>query len=232
MRKLSLAFIFSAIFALSTFQANAQFSNLLRDLRSTAELLAKPLQIQKQEPFTPADATKEATQQPATTPVSPQVSKGSPALNQDIAFQCKINDKVIIYKNNFSSDDPNINITLNHIHSKRLMQDYDYRTTLQDPLYVTEEIGHRVSVTTAYFQDKQMTYGVSFCQGMMCAKPKQPYSFTVFIAENKIQQDFCDEDSASAFNFPIKTDQNGELVTHMKEVIVIKKTNLKFTPSL
>jgi hypothetical protein len=229
MNKLSLQFIFSVILTLSTFQANAQFSNLLRDLKSTAESITKPLQAPKQEPFVPG-SPKETVQQPATTAVTPPVTKGPPKPDPEIAFQCKVNGKEIIYRNNFASDDPNINITLDHIHSKRLMQDYDYRTTSKEPLYVNEETGQRVSVTTVYFKDKQMTYGISFCQGMMCGNPNQPYSFTVFNGEKKVQQDFCDEDSASEFKFPIKTDSNGKLMTTMKDVIVIKKTNLKFNP--
>lgn len=230
MNKLNLQLFFSIILALSTFQANAQFSNLLRDLKSTAESLTKPLQTPKQEPFVPGPPAKEAGQQTATAPIAPALTKGPPKPDPDIAFQCKINGKDVIYRNNFASDDPNINITLDHIHSKRLMQDYDYRTTSKEPLFINEETGHRVSVTTAYFKDKQMTYGISFCQGMMCGNPNQPYSFTVFNGDKKVQQDFCDEDSASEFNFPIKTDKNGKLITTMKEVIVIKKTNLKFNP--
>ncbi len=93
-----------------------------------------------------------------------------------------------------------------------------------------EESGNRFSITTVYFKDKKTTYGISFCEGMMCGNPSQPYSFSIFDGAKKVKQEFCDEDTASNFNFPIKADKNGKLSSQEKNVIIIKKSPLKFNP--
>ena len=46
----------------------------------------------------------------------------------------------------------------------------------------------------------------------------------------KIILNDCDENTANAFNFPIDIDKQGNAVTQMKDVLIIKKSNLKFDP--
>ena len=207
----------------STGTAHAQFGNLLNDLKSAIDGASQnqkteQAQSSKQQPVTPAPATQK------TAP------KGPPATSRDIAFQCKVNGKDLIYKNNLDSDDPNISVRMANVNAKTLPTDYDWRSEYKDPLYLTEETGNRVSVTTVYFKVKQMTYGISYCEGMMCGNPNQPYSFAIFNGDKKVSQEFCDEDTASEFNFPVKADKNGKLASQLKEVIVIKKSPLKFNP--
>lgn len=223
---------------LTTGSAHAQFGNLLKDIKSATEGVlqnknAEPVQSQdqqlKQQPFTPGPATNENS-----TPVAKanqnETTNRPPQPSPYIAFQCKINGKELVYGNNLDSDDPNINVRMANVNAKPLQMDYDWRSEAKDPLYLTEETGNRFSVTTVYFKIKQMTYGISFCQGMMCGNPNQPYSFAIFSGDKKVKQEFCDEDSASEFNFPVKVDKNGKLTSQMKDVIIIKKSALKFNP--
>ena len=226
---------------LSAGSAHAQFGNLLKDLKSATEgatqnQKVEPPQTQqqtqptKQQPFVPGPATKENSAPTAQPAAQKTVPKGPPATSRDIAFQCKVNGKELIYGNNLDSDDPNINVRMANVNAKPLLMDYDWRSEAKDTLYLTEETGNRVSVTTVYFKVKQMTYGISFCEGMMCGNPNQPYSFTIFNGDKKVKQEFCDEDTASEFNFPVKADKNGKLSSQLKNVLVLKKSPLKFNP--
>ena len=226
---------------LSVGSAHAQFGNLLKDLKSATEgatqnQKVEPPQTQqqtqpaKQQPFVPGPATKENSA-PATQPAAQKTaSKGPPATSREIAFQCKVNGKELIYGNNLDSDDPNITVRMANVNAKPLLMDYDWRSEAKDTLYLTVETGNRVSVTTVYFKVKQMTYGISFCEGMMCGNPNQPYSFAIFNGDKKVKQEFCDEDTASEFNFPVKADKNGKLSSQQKNVLVLKKSPLKFNP--
>lgn len=222
---------------LSAGSAHAQFGNLLKDLKSATEGATQNQKVEqpqaqpaKQQPFIPGTATKDNSA-PTTQPAAQKTaSKGPPATSREIAFQCKVNGKELIYGNNLDSDDPNINVRMANVNAKPLLMDYDWRTESKDTLYLTEETGNRVSVTTVYFKAHQMTYGISFCEGMMCGNPNQPYSFTVFNGNKKVKQEFCDEDTASEFNFPVKADKNGKLTSQQKNVLVLKKSPLKFNP--
>jgi len=158
------------------------------------------------------------------------ISKGPPGKNEFVAFQCKINGKELIYSNNFDSDDPNISVRMANVNAKPILMDYDWRSSSKSTLFLNEEVGDRVSITTVYFKDKQSTYGISFCEGMMCGNPNQPYSFSIFNGDKKVKQEFCDEDSASEFNFPIKADKKGKYLSQMKSVIIVKKSPLRFNP--
>jgi hypothetical protein len=157
-------------------------------------------------------------------------SKGPPGKNEFVAFQCKINGKDLIYSNNFDSDDPNISVRMANVNNKPLLMDYDWRSSNKATLFLNEEVADRATVTTVYFKDKQTTYGISFCEGMMCGNPNQPYSFSIFNGDKKVKQEFCDEDSASEFNFPIKADKKGKYNSQNKSVIIFKKSPLKFNP--
>lgn len=230
MKKIFLSMIASFIFTLTSFEVNAQFGGILNDLKSAAESALRPQQSAKPETFPGVSSVKEPSSAISNSNSPGQVAQKPPVASREIAFQCKINGKEVVYRNEFDSDDQRISMTFAHINQKRLQLDYDYRTTFKEPLYVHEELGHRFSITTVYFKEKQMTYGISHCQGMMCGNPDQPYSFTIFNGDKKVRQDFCDENTASEFNFPLKIDKNGKLITDLKEVIVIKKTKLKFNP--
>jgi hypothetical protein len=117
-----------------------------------------------------------------------------------------------------------------NVNAKPILMDYDWRSSSKSTLFLNEEVGDRVSITTVYFKDKQSTYGISFCEGMMCGNPNQPYSFSIFNGDKKVKQEFCDEDSASEFNFPIKADKKGKYLSQMKSVIIVKKSPLRFNP--
>ena len=229
---------------LFTGSAHAQFGGFLKDLKSAAEGIVQnqrpetvpvpaPAQSQntKQETFVPGPPSKENTP-PVASSSSPTKAtpKGPPEKSPLIAFQCKINGKELIYRNNLDSDDPNISVRMESVNAKPLLMDYDWRSEAKDPLYVSEETGNRALLTTVYFKVKQTTYSISLCEGMMCGNVNQPYSFAVFNGDKKISSDLCDEDTASEFNFPIKSDKNGKLLTQQKSVLMIKKSSLKFNP--
>ena len=206
--------------------AHAQFGNLLNDLKSAVVGVSQNKKAEQSQ----SQPTKENSV-PATTPATQKTApKGPPPTSREIAFQCKVNGKELMYGNNLDSDDPNIYVRMANVNAKPLLMDYDWRSEAKDPLYLTEEAGNRVSVTTVYFKVKQMTYGISFCEGMMCGNPNQPYSFAIFNGDKKVKQEFCDEDTASEFNFPVKADKNGKLSSQLKSVIVLKKSPLKFDP--
>jgi Sec-independent protein translocase protein TatA len=234
--------------ALITGSAHAQFGNLIKDLKSavegatqtssqqtgaqqTSSQQTNPPVTTKQQPFVPGSKQDEKPAQTSSPPNSQKAQiKGPPAKSEFIAFQCLINGKEIIYRNNFDSDDRNINVRMANVYTKPQLMDYDWRTDHKDPLQFTEEKGNRLTVSTVYFKIKQMTYGISHCEGMMCGNPNQPYSFTIFDGSKKIKQEFCDEDTASEFNFPLKTDRNGKVSTQIKEAIIVKPSPLKFNP--
>ena len=221
------------IFLLSIFftgSAHAQFGSFLKDLKSVTEGI---VQSQRPEvaPVPPPAPSKESSP-PAASSSSPTklTPKGPPEKSPFIAFQCKINGKDLIYRNNLDSDDPNISVRMENVNAKALLMDYDWRSEAKDPLFVSEETGNRALLTTVYFKVKQITYSISLCEGMMCGNVNQPYSFAVFNGDKKISSDLCDEDTASEFNFPIKTDKNGKLLTQQKSILTIKKSSLKFNP--
>lgn len=227
MKKSTLIFC-SIFFAGAT---HAQLGNFLKDVKNAADSLKNGSRVEQ--PL-PADTAKQAASPvvPAPTPMDAKktAENGPPEKNEYVSFQCKIKGKKLFYGNNFDSDDVNIAVRMENIHPKPLDVESDWRTTQKEPLYIMEESGDRVTVTTVYFKFKQMTYGISFCEGMMCGNPDQPYSFAVFNGEKKVSQDFCDEGSASEFNFPVKLDNKGKLISTFKEVIVVKKSPLKFNP--
>ena len=212
-----------------TGSAQAQFGSFLKDLKSATEGI---VQSQRPEVAPPPPAPSKESTPPAASSSSPTklTPKGPPEKNPFIAFQCKINGKDLIYRNNLDSDDPNISVRMENVNSKALLVDYDWRSEAKDPLYVSEETGNRALLTTVYFKVKQTTYGITLCEGMMCGNVNKPYSFAVFNGDKKISSDLCDEDTASEFNFPIKTDKNGKLLTQQKNVLTIKKSTLKFNP--
>jgi len=230
---------FIILSVLFTGSAHAQFGNFLKELKSAAEAASSQAgtettqsQNKQQSPAT-GSAAKGNTQQSSSNQSGLKaVDAGPPAKSDAVAFQCKINGKTLLFGNNLDSDDPNITVRMENVHAKPLVVDYDYdwSTTYKDPLRITEESGNRYTITTVYFMEKQKTYGVSFCEGMLCGNPDQPYFFTVYDGTKKVSQEFCDENTASEFNFPVKMDKNGKLVTQLKEVIVVKKSTLKFNP--
>ena len=149
------------------------------------------------------------------------------------AFQCKIKGKDVIYTDNYDSDDPYIGVRLANIYPKELMPGYgtpgyDYRTTFKEPLFVTEEVLSRATITTVYFKIKNYTYGISMCQGMWCVTG-QNYSFTTFDGNKRVSQAYCDEGSESDFKFPFKRNEKEKLISLMKDVLIVKKSPLKFS---
>lgn len=220
---------------LITGSAHAEFGNLIKELKSAVESATQNSQKPTNQPVAPNQQPgSKQDEKPAQTNSSPNSQmaqiKGSPEKSDFIAFQCMINGKELVYRNNFDSDDQNISVRMENVNAKPLLVDYDWRTVYKDPLFFTQESGNRVTISTVYFKVKKMTYGISHCEGMMCGNPNQPYSFTVFNGNKKIAQEFCDEDTAAEFNFPLKADKNGKLSSQMKDVIVVKTTPLKFDP--
>ena len=108
--------------------------------------------------------------------------------------------------------------------------EYDFTTNYKNPMMMSINEGNKQTITTYYFKIKQMTYAISHCEGMLCGNPSQPYWFTVFDNNKKIKQDDCDENTATDFNFPIDIDKKGTVKTQMKDVLIIKKSTLKFDP--
>lgn len=220
---------------LITGSAHAEFGNLIKELKSAVESATQNSQKPTNQPVAPNQQPgSKQDEKPAQTNSSPNSQmdqiKGPPEKSDFIAFQCMINGKELVYRNNFDSDDQNISVRMENVNAKPLLVGYDWRTVYKDPLFFTQESGNRVTISTVYFKVKKMTYGISHCEGMMCGNPNQPYSFTVFNGNKKIAQEFCDEDTAAEFNFPLKADKNGKLSSQMKDVIVVKTTPLKFDP--
>jgi hypothetical protein len=225
--------ILFAGFALSLLSsnANAQFGGLLDNLKKQAEQIT---QINKTE--TPANTP---TIQPnnKNTPSgkvesAPNTQKESSS-NQfvptiDTAFSCKIEGKQLVFTKNLDSDDPNISVNFNLIDVTS--NTHDFRSTFKDPIMLSINEGNRQTITSYYFQIKQMTYAISHCEGMQCGNPSQPYWFTVFDNNKKIKQNDCDENTSTDFNFPISMDKNGTVKMQNKNVLIIKKSNLKFDP--
>jgi len=230
--KLLTTLITFSVLSLGANVANAQFGNLLKDLKSATENLTNPQSQGKKgtETSNQDSGQVKQPQKPNGTPAAPAEDYSAQYREQNTVFRCTVKGKRVAYQKHFDSEDAHISITLENINPKRLMPEYDYRTDAKQLLYVAEEKGNRFSVTTVYFQDKDTTFGISQCEGMMCGNPNQLYSFTVYKNNKKTYQEFCDEGSEKEFSFPFGTDKSGKLVTKMKEVLLIKNTKLKFSP--
>ena len=226
--------------------ANAQFGGLLNQLKdqvtetiksgSTPPKASAPPQVNTPIPpavntFTPGPATKKEQQE-----AQKHVPSGPPEKQWDIAFQCKIGGKSLVYHYSEEEGRPEIGVEIPDIFGKPLQgASYHYNTTEnaknKKTLFLHQEAGQRSLLSTVYYNINKTTYAISNCQGMMCGNPSQPYSFSVFDGDKKIKEEFCDEDTASEFNFPLKENLKTErLVTTQPAVIIIKKSSLKFNP--
>jgi hypothetical protein len=211
--------------------AHAQFGGLLDNLKKQAEQIT---QINKTETPVKAPTSQNNTKEivPAKVDVPSNVAKDSNSNaftgNINTAFACKIEGKQLVYTKNLDSEDPNISVNFNLIDVTSNTS--DFRSTFKEPIMLSINEGNRQTITSYYFQIKQMTYAISHCEGMQCGNPSQPYWFTVFENNKKIKQDDCDENTATDFKFPIITEKNGMIKTQDKNVMIIKKSNLKFDP--
>jgi hypothetical protein len=211
--------------------AHAQFGGLLDNLKKQAEQIT---QINKTETPVKAPTSQNNSKEivPAKVDVPSNVAKDSNSNaftpNINTAFACKIEGKQLVYTKNLDSEDPNISVNFNLIDVTSNTS--DFRSTFKEPIMLSINEGNRQTITSYYFQIKQMTYAISHCEGMQCGNPSQPYWFTVFENNKKIKQDDCDENTATDFKFPIITEKNGMIKTQDKNVLIIKKSNLKFDP--
>jgi hypothetical protein len=220
--------------------AYAQFNDLMKTLQT----ITPPAATKSKEPAaTPEAKSKPAPVKPAEAPATP--SRDNPAIQSatmdqashvderictrdSIAFSCKIKGKPLVYCKTFETEDPYMSVTLNH--------DYDSgKNELsfmsgQAPFLLSQEEGYRRSVTTVYFTQKNMTYGISECNGMHC-NPEERYWFTTFKGTEKASQTFCDAETETEFAFPVAFDKKGKLVAQMKRVLAIKPSKLKFEPN-
>ena len=147
--------------------------------------------------------------------------------NKDsIAFSCKINGKILIYCKTFETEDPYLDVTLNHDYDTG-KNELSYYTDQEGPLFLSIEEEYRRSVETVYFTKENMTYGISECNGMHC-NPDERYWFTIFNGKEKVSQTVCDTGTETDFKFPVNFDKKGKLVTQLKNVLAIKKSKLKF----
>jgi len=233
MKTISLSLALSLIIISNS--ATAQFGGLLNQLKDqvtdainsagTPPKAPVPPQVNAPTPpkvNTPAPPTVNA---PNTT-IDTSSNKFQP--NSDTAFSCRIAGKQLVFSKNFASEDPNISVNFNLVDVTK--PDVDFRTTFKEPMMLSINDSNRQQITSYYFKIKQMTYAISHCEGMLCGNPNQPYWFTVFENNKKINQDDCDENTATDFKFPIEIDKKGNAVTQMKDVLIIKKSNLKFDP--
>jgi hypothetical protein len=215
--------------------ADAQFGGLLNQLK---DQVTDAINSAGTPPKTPVPPQVNAPTPPkVNTPAPPTVNAPNTAIdtssnkfqpNSDTAFSCRIAGKQLVFSKNFASEDPNISVNFNLVDVTK--PDVDFRTTFKEPMMLSINDGNRQQITSYYFKIKQMTYAISHCEGMLCGNPNQPYWFTVFENNKKINQDDCDENTATDFKFPIEIDKKGNAVTQMKDVLIIKKSNLKFDP--
>jgi hypothetical protein len=215
--------------------ATAQFGGLLNQLK---DQVTDAINSGSSSPKTPAppqvnaptppkvNAPAPPTVNPSTTAIDTSSNKFQP--NSDTAFSCRIAGKQLVFSKNFASEDPNISVNFNLVDVTKSA--VDFRTTFKEPMMLSINDGNRQQITSYYFKIKQMTYAISHCEGMLCGNPNQPYWFTVFENNKKINQGDCDENTATDFKFPIEIDKKGNAVTQMKDVLIIKKSNLKFDP--
>jgi hypothetical protein len=225
--------VFFTTFTLSILSssAHAQFGGLLDNLKKQAEQIT---QINKTEiptkPSLNSGNTKETIPTKADNPSNLAKDSSSNAFtpNTNTAFACKIEGKQLVYTKNLDSDDPNISVNFNLVDVTS--NESDFRTTFKEPIMLSINEGNRQTITSYYFQVKQITYAISHCEGMQCGNPSQPYWFTVFENNKKIKQDDCEDNTATDFKFPIITEKNGIIKTQDKNVLIIKKSNLKFDP--
>jgi len=240
--KLSLALTF---FIISN-SANAQFGGLLNQLKDQVTDAIKPggtppktpvpPQVNTSTPpavntFTPGPATKKEQQEAQKNALS-----GPPEKQWNISFQCKVGGKSLVYHYSEEEGWPKIGVEIPDVFGKPLpAATYHFETTdnakVKKTLFLHQEAGQRSLLTTVYYNINKNTYAITNCEGMMCGNPSQPYSFSVFDGDKKIKEEFCDEDTASEFNFPLKENVKTErLVTTQPAVIIIKKSSLKFNP--
>jgi len=211
--------------------ANAQFGSLLDNLKKQAEQItqinktetpANAPTIQPNNKYTPSGKVESA----ANTQKESTSNQFAPTV--DTAFSCKIEGKQLVFTKNLDSEDPNISVNFNLVDVTS--NTYDYRSTYKEPIMLSINDGNRQTITSYYFQIKQMTYAISHCEGMQCGNPSQPYWFTVFDNNKKIKQNDYDENTSTDFNFPFSMDKNGTVKMQNKNVLIIKKSNLKFDP--
>jgi hypothetical protein len=225
--------VFFTTFTLSILSSSthAQFGGLLDNLKKQAEQIT---QMNKTEiptkPSPNSGNTKETIPTKVDTPSNFTKDTNSNAFTPNIntAFACKIEGKQLVYTKNLDSDDPNISVNFNLVDVTSNVS--DFRTTFKEPIMLSINEGNRQTITSFYFQVKQMTYAISHCEGMQCGNPSQPYWFTVFENNKKIKQDDCDDNTATDFKFPIIAEKNGTIKTQDKNILIIKKSNLKFDP--
>lgn len=218
--------------------ACAQFNDMMR----TMQTIVPPIVNKSKEPAeAPANKAKPAAAKPAApaatqkrdVPPAASVAAVQPAYVDDricmrdsIAFSCKINNKPLIFCKTFETEDPYMSVTLNHSYDTG-KNELSHSSDQQGPFLVSQEDDNRRSVTTVYFTQKNMTYGISECNGMLC-NPEERYWFTTFKGTEKVSQAVCDPETETGFEFPITFDKKGKLVTQMKTVLAIKPSKLKF----
>jgi hypothetical protein len=109
----------------------------------------------------------------------------------------------------------------------------------KDKLQVQVANEQRATLTTVYFTEKNLTYAITECMGMMC-NPNSMAWLTTFNGNKKIKHESCDEDSVTSFSFnndrdksgkfkPDKEDKNGNLVFTSKSPFILKKSSLDFS---
>ena len=218
--------------------ACAQFNDLMR----TMQTIAPPIINKSKEPAeAPDNRAKPAATKPAAplatqrrdAPPAPSIASEQPGnvdericTRDSIAFSCKINNKALIYCKTFETEDPYLSVTLNHVYDTG-KNELSHMSDQQGSFFLSQEEGYRRSVTTVYFTQKNMTYGISECNGMHC-NPEERYWFTTFKGTEKVNQTVCDPGTETGFEFPVGFDKKGKLVAQMKRVLAIKQSKLKF----
>ena len=220
--------------------AYAQFNDLMKTLQT----ITPPAATKSKEPAAiPEAKSKAAPAKPAQAPVTP--ARENPAIQSaatdqaspvderictrdSIAFSCKIKGKPLVYCKTFETEDPYLSGTLNHNYDSG-KNELSFMSG-SAPFLLSQEEGYRRSVTTVYFTQKNMTYGISECNGMHC-NPEERYWFTSFKGAEKVSQTFCDAETETEFAFPVAFDKKGKLVAQMKRVLAIKPSKLTFEPN-
>ncbi len=220
--------------------ACAQFNDMMR----TMQTIVPPIVNKSKEPAeAPAIKAKPAAAKPAApAPVAAQKREVAPAASvvaeqpgyvddrictrDSIAFSCKINDKPLIFCKTFETEEPYLSVTLNHSYDTG-KNELSHSSDQNGPFFLSQEDDNRRSVTTVYFTQKNMTYGISECDGMLC-NPEERYWFTTFKGTEKVSQAVCDPGTETGFAFPVNFDKKGKLVAQMKNVLAIKPSKLKF----
>lgn len=229
----TLILLAAAVFAAPT-TAFAQFNDLMR----TMQTIAPPLPNKPKEPDTKPKPAAAKPAAPAATPT--RETKPAPSAEpeqagyvdprichrSDVAFSCKINGKPLIYCKTFETEDPYMSVTLNHDYESG-KNELSHMSGQPGPFLLTQEESHRRSVTTVYFTQKNMTYGISECDGMHC-NPEERYWFTTYKGSEKVSQAVCDPETETGFEFPVAFDKKGKLFSQLKSVLAIKQSKLKF----